>query len=163
MPRKNKGGLSPSLQASQNILDEAKKVSAELSAENSDVERDPVTNEPIVRTERRARPAGMKVISSGAAFKKWQKGDVFTGHFIDEFKAPKDIPGGAKKGEVIGYNFLNDQTGQIEILGNNHSVKEAIEKDGMKTTTLWWIEFIEEIKVKGKPFKQFFIAQQNAE
>jgi len=111
--------------------------------------------------ERKKMPDGMKVVSSGAGYHKFSDQPIFQGHYLSKFLAPKDIPANkTKKGDVIGFNFMEEGTGKEVIITNSYQVQKALEEDGFKTTTLWWIEFIEKTMVKGKPFNRFLIGKQ---
>ncbi len=163
MAKKTKNSAQEKFDAAREREDEIRRAEDDTTARGDD-DLDPVTGDKIVRqsSAHRDRPAGMTVVSTGAGYRRWAKGDVFTGYYVNDFIATKDIEANnTKKGDVIGFNFLNDQTGQMEILGNNYSIKKALSDDKFNPKTNWWIEFIEEIKVKGKPFKQFYIAKQN--
>ncbi len=106
-------------------------------------------------------PKGFKLVSSGAGYHDFSKNPVFQGHFVSKFLAPKDIPANkTKKGDVIGFNFLEEGTGREAIISNSYAINKALEEDGFKTDTLWWIEFIEKAMVKGKPLNRFQIGKQ---
>jgi len=145
---------------SKEVFDEARAKEAELLASSTDPfgDKGEAAMLPVARKE---RPKGMKVVSSGATYHNFEKQPVFEGHFTSKFLAPKDIPSNrTKKGDVIGFNFVEDGTGKEVIISNSYSIQDALEKDGFNPGTLWWIEFIEKKIVKGKPFNSFYIAIQ---
>lgn len=109
---------------------------------------------------RRKRPKGMTEVSTGAGYHDFVKEPVYEGCFVSKFLAPKDIPSNrTKKGDCIGFNFADPDTGKISIISNSYSIQKALEEDGFKTTTKWWIEFEGKTVIKGKPFNRFYIAK----
>ncbi len=144
---------------SKDVFDEARKVEAELLAKDSgDAFGDTGEQQMLPRKE---RPKGLTVVSSGAGYHDFTKNPVFEGHYTGKFLAPKDIPSNrTKKGDVIGFNFVEEGTGREVIISNSYSIQKALEEDAFGTTTLWWLEFMEKKIVKGKPFNSFYIAKQ---
>ncbi len=146
---------------SKKVFDDARKVEEELLNGATDTTFDDGAVGGIV--PRKERPKGMTVVSSGASYHDFKKEPVFEGSFVDKFLAPKDMKGlnGEKisKGDCIGYNFVGDNE-KLSIIGRSFSITDALEKDGFKTSTKWWIEFEGKVELKGKkPFNKFYIAK----
>ncbi len=145
---------------SKDVFDEARKAEQAILAGETDPFGD--SGEQAI-APRKERPKGMTVVSSGAGYHDFVKEPVYEGSFVDKFLAPKDMKGlnGEKiaKGDCIGYNFV-DEHGKLTIIGRSYSITDALEKDGFKTNTNWWIEFEGKSTLKnGKPFNKYYIAK----
>jgi len=146
-------------------IEEAQKIFNKARETEEALKKEPVDNflEEAPRA-RRERPKDLETVTSGATYWKFDEEPVFEGHFVSKFLAPKDIPqaGGkvTKAGDVIGYNFVDSNTGEFVIISNSHAIDKALEGDGFNKETIWWIEFIAKEVVKGKPFNRFYIAKR---
>lgn len=158
---KKKG--SKSLTASQEVFDAAREREKEIAGESTATDPAEVNDETAIAkpaAKHRERPKGLEVVSSGASYHKFEEEPVFEGNFVSKFLAPKDIPSNrTKKGDVIGFNFIDLATGKESIVSNSYSIQKALEEDGFNVNTKWWIEFEGKTIVKGKPFNRFFIAK----
>jgi len=114
------------------------------------------------RVTKKERPKDLETVVDSASWWKFSETSIFEGHFVDKFLALKDDKNRqVKKGDVTGYRFIEDGTDKEYVLPKNHSITEALEKDGFKTTTLWWIEFEGKVQREGRnPFNRFYIGKR---
>jgi hypothetical protein len=117
--------------------------------------------------EKPATPKKRKkeVVVSGAEFWRFAPetdggdfdGHEFFGYFRGEVKREKDGKGEDQKaGSVIGYNFEQEGTGLMFIVGNSHAIEKALSKKSFSTELLWCIEFLGKgITADKKPYNRF--------
>lgn len=123
-------------------------------------EQDAFGDDVKPRAQRPDRPQGETLVS-GATYWDFEQNPVFTGQYLREFLRPKDgdLSKKEKKGDVIGFVMVHDETGEEVIISNSFQVKEALDKIGRATDVKLWIEFEGKITQKktGKPLNRFHI------
>jgi len=111
------------------------------------------------------RPKGLKTVVDSMAWWKFggdQGKPVFVGHFVEKVLAQKDDKSKQrKKGDVMGYLFVQDGTEREFALPNSHAITQGLEAEGWNKKTKFWIEF--QGKVAGgngkNPYNRFYVAK----
>lgn len=114
-----------------------------------------------------------KVLVSGAEFWKFApeegtNGDFdgveFIGKYLGEVKREKDgkdaeTNPNEKAGSVMGFNFVQEGTDRVWIIGNSDAIKKGLEKTGYNPDLLYCIEFLGKGKTaNGKPYNRFEVS-----
>jgi hypothetical protein len=64
-----------------------------------------------------------------------------------------------RAGAVMGYNFEQEGTGLMFIIGNSHAIEKALEKTGQDETLLFEIEFLGKGQTaNNKPYNRFEVS-----
>ena len=110
----------------------------------------------------RERPKNLQIVS-GSGYHDFKTSPVFEGNYKGVVKAKEDNPKfKTKKGDVIGYTFVEKGSKSEQIISSSHHITKALEDDKFSPKRLWWIEFLGQKKISGgRKVNDFLIGKQN--